>query len=102
MSYYVIPVQEAAKTVTYRTKADKNAKTILTLVGLLAAETLIVEVPRVANPVAATDAHWTPLKVAGASVTFTSTVNFVELPNDITIRLKKALSTGNAFGVKAS
>ncbi|MBV5342721.1 hypothetical protein JZU68_03590, partial [bacterium] len=76
-------------------------KTVLTVVGLLAAETVVIEVPRVANPVAATDAHWTPFKVGGASATFTSTVNYIELPNDIIIRLKKATSTGNAFGIKA-
>jgi len=98
----VIPFAEAANIACFHTtKPGYNAVT-LTVVGLMTTETITIEVPKVMAPIAATDAHWTPLYQVGDIVQLTSTNNSITVPVDIVVRLKKALSTGNAFGVRRS
>ena len=60
--------------------------------GLGASESIAIEVPIVANPDAATDAHWTQPKVGGVSTALTADDSILSGFAATTIRIKKPIT----------
>jgi len=102
MNEMVIPFAEAAYTYCDTTDVAGKDFVTFTVVGLLVAEVVTVEVPRVVVANQATDAHWTPLLQEDSIVQLRAGHNSITVPTDLVIRMKKPLSTGNAFGVRRS
>ena len=71
----------------------------LSVVGILVAETIALEIPVNTDPDPATDAHWTPYFQDDAQVLLTATNMAVAIPVGLTIRVKKPATT-NAVGVR--
>jgi hypothetical protein len=71
----------------------------LQIVGVLAAETVTIEQPKVAVPDEANDVHWTPIKSDGVTWQLTANDNAFTIPGRMIIRVNKPASPGNAFGV---
>jgi len=72
----------------------------ISIVGLVIAETVVIEIPKVANPVVGTDANWTPLVYGGVAYVLDADNNRRSIPYRGTYRLAKDASPGNAFAVE--
>lgn len=96
----VIPVDAAAA----KKKLDLSGNCTLSIVGLVTTETVAVQIPRVAEPVEATDAHWTALIVDSEAVVLSVTNNAIRIPSGLDpVRLVKAAGVDdNAYGIKLS
>ena len=96
----VIPISAAAA----KKRLDLSGNCTLSIVGLVTTETVAVQIPRVAEPVEATDANWTDLIVDSEAVVLSVTNNAIMLPSRLDpVRLVKAAGVEeNAYGVKLS
>lgn len=73
----------------------------LAIVGLVTTEQVAVQIPRVAEPVMATDAHWTPMMQDGEAVVLNADNKVIRLPGALIVRLvKDAGIAGNEYGVR--
>jgi hypothetical protein len=79
---------------------NQNINGSLSIVGLVVAESVAIQIPRVANPAVNTDAHWTNFVYDSTTYVLNATNNRVSLPFRGTYRIAKAESIGNAFGIR--
>lgn len=97
-----------AKTLIESTTAAANALLIIdnqnlngsiSIVGLVTTESVAIQIPRVATPVLATDAHWTNFVYDSTTYVLDVNNNRISLPFRGTYRISKPESVGNAFGI---
>jgi|LGVE01.1.fsa_nt_gb hypothetical protein len=72
----------------------------LRIIGTLGAETVPLEQPTQLAPDVDNDSHWTSIMSGGAAYTLDAGNNARGVPYTGLMRIKKPLSTGNAFGVE--
>jgi hypothetical protein len=95
-----LEINANAETAVFPTGRDTGT---LSIVGLVTTETVAVQIPRVAHPVTATDAHWTNLIQDGDAVQLDVNNNAIRVPGNLLVRLKKdAGVASNAYGVRFS
>jgi hypothetical protein len=96
----IIPVTESAAVkmmVIDRYTYDFNGT--LQIIGVLGAETVTIEQPKVASPDENTNADWTPIVTNGDAWVLDINNNASTIVGRMIIRVNKPISTGNAFGV---
>jgi len=79
---------------------NQNLNGSLSIVGLVVAESVAIQIPKVANPVLATDADWTNYVYDSTTYVLNANNNRISLPFRGTYRIVKPESIGNAFGIK--
>jgi len=98
-----------AKTLIESTTAAANAILIidnqnlngsLSIVGLVVAESVAIQIPKVVTPAKDTDADWTNYVYDSTTYMLDVNNNRVSLPFRGTYRIAKPESVGNAFGIK--
>jgi len=78
---------------------NQNLNGSISIVGLVTTESVAIQIPRVANPVLATDAHWTNFVYDGTTYVLNVSNNRISLPFRGTYRIAKPASVANAFGI---
>ncbi len=102
----ILPVSAAAAKVKIDvSNSPENNPTgwnpTLAIVGLVTTEQVAVQIPRVVEPVTATDAHWTPMMQDGEAVVLNADNNVIRLPGALIVRLVKDVGVaGNEYGVR--
>jgi len=79
---------------------NQNLNGSLSIVGLVTTESVAIQIPRVAEPAVATDAHWTNYFYDGIAQVLDVNNNRVSIPFRGTYRIVKPASPENAFGIK--
>lgn len=79
---------------------NQNLNGSLSIVGLVVAESVAIQIPRVATPAVATDTDWTNFIYDSTTYVLNANNNRVSLPFRGTYRIVKPASPGNAFGIK--
>lgn len=79
---------------------NQNLNGSLSIVGLVTTESVAIQIPRVAEPVLDTDAHWTNFIYDGTTYVLNVDNNRISLPFRGTYRISKPISSGNAFGIR--
>lgn len=77
-----------------------NLNGSLSIEGLVTTESVAIQIPRVAEPVLATDAHWTNFIYDSLTYVLNVNNNRVSIPFRGTYRIAKPASPGNAFGIR--
>jgi len=79
---------------------NQNMNGSLSIVGLVVAESVAIQIPKVASPAKDTDADWTNYVYDSTTYVLNATNNRISLPFRGTYRIAKPESIGNAFGIK--
>lgn len=79
---------------------NQNLNGSLSIVGLVVAESVAIQIPRVADPAVATDTDWTNYVYDSTTYVLDVNNNRISLPFRGTYRIVKPASPGNAFGVR--
>lgn len=79
---------------------NQNLNGSLSIVGLVVAESVAIQIPRVETPAVATDTDWTNFIYDGTTYVLDANNNRVSLPFRGTYRISKPASPGNAFGIR--
>lgn len=88
---------DAAKKILIIDNLNLNGS--LSIVGLVVAESVAIQIPRVESPTVATDTDWTNFIYDGITYVLDVNNNRISLPFRGTYRIVKSASPGNAFGI---
>ena len=79
---------------------NQNLNGSLSIVGLVVAESVAIQIPKVTSPDVDTDADWTNFIYDSTTYVLDANNNRVSIPFRGTYRIAKAESVGNAFGIR--